>query len=398
MNTLFSVSWNPSNNIIIMPCDFEFIGGSRGDEAMILSTIDYYQKIKPHSKIYIITFNGYGWDYVKSLDIENVQPLNLKGCAYNVYKTYKGIKKINPSDIAILGADCMDGYYSNYTSIYLLALHDIFSTISMCTCSLLGFSFNEHPDAEVVKSFKTISPKTILSIRDDISRQRFIKSTGHNAQLTADVAFLLNSENNFDGYRRLQAWIMGHRISYSKFIGFNLHPMLKKYLSTEDMKKDAILAAQNLVRYLQYNHAISIVLIPHDNRNRISDVLMLDYVYEYMLQKGFSDRVYYDSCVYHANQIKALTALLDGMITSRMHLAIACLGMGIPVMAISYQGKFEGLFEHFELPQSLIMNRQSFLSEDFLQKFDLFYKSLNSLSSQIKEYLLKVLIMSRDNF
>lgn len=398
INTLFKSSKVLSNTILIIPCDFEYIGGSRGDEAMILATINYFQNLKPHSVIYVAVFNEIGGNYVKRLGIKGVNSLNLTGCAYDIFKTYKEVSKISPSDIAILGADCMDGYYSNYTSIYLLALHDIFSSFLSSKCSLLGFSFNDNADVNVIKAFKIIGKKTYISIRDNVSLLRFIEKTGIKAKLTADVAFLLRPSSEFEGFYKLRKWTSERRSFNSKFIGFNIHPMLKKYELEEDMEKDAILVGRNIINILKVNSRINFVLIPHDNRKRISDVLMLDYLYKYLQSEGFSNRIYYDTEVYHADQIKALVALLDGMVTSRMHLAIACFGMCVPVMAVSYQGKFEGLFAHFNIPQSLIMDTASFLSDEFQKKFNLFYRQLDEETSLIRKFLPKVLSMSRENF
>src|SRR5574344_391976 len=61
------------------------------------------------------------------------------------------------------------------------------------------------------------------------------------------------------------------------------------------------------------------------------------------------------SYVLSAPELKALCGHLDCLFTSRMHLAIAALGRGKPVAAFAYQGKFTGLFRHFDLPEDLIL-------------------------------------------
>lgn len=397
-NKLISPYKSASHNIVIIPCDLEYIGGSRGDEAMIMGTIDYYKDKNADSIIYIACFNDNGKTYVNNLGIKNVRPLDLSGCAYNIYKSYKRIVSITPSGVAILGADCMDGYYSDYTSIYLLALHDILSSISGCKSNLLGFSFNEKANPIVVKAFRRLSDNTEISIRDNVSLKRFVSKTNKKANLTTDVAFLLKPTVNFEGYVQLQNWINKKKKEDIRFIGFNFHPMLKSYSSEMEMKDDAIIVAKNLEYILKENLDIYIVLIPHDNRYRISDTLMLDYIYEFLKRNGVSNRVYYDTNVYHANQIKGLVGLLDGMVTSRMHLAIACLGQGVPVMSASYQGKFEGLFEHFGLSKYYILDSSKFLSNDFNRVFSIFYNELDSLKVRINNAIGMVLEMSRKNF
>lgn len=48
--------------------------------------------------------------------------------------------------------------------------------------------------------------------------------------------------------------------------------------------------------------------------------------------------------------------MCDGVITGRMHLAIAALGGGVPVMALAYQAKFAGLMQWFHLPDWLLLD------------------------------------------
>jgi polysaccharide pyruvyl transferase WcaK-like protein len=52
--------------------------------------------------------------------------------------------------------------------------------------------------------------------------------------------------------------------------------------------------------------------------------------------------------------MKYVAGEMDAVLTGRMHLAIAALGCGVPVACITYQGKFEGLFEHFDLPPLML--------------------------------------------
>ena len=49
--------------------------------------------------------------------------------------------------------------------------------------------------------------------------------------------------------------------------------------------------------------------------------------------------------------MKGLVGLVDFAVTGRMHLAIAALGMEVPVVALAYQGKFDGMMQRFDLGQ-----------------------------------------------
>jgi polysaccharide pyruvyl transferase WcaK-like protein len=50
-----------------------------------------------------------------------------------------------------------------------------------------------------------------------------------------------------------------------------------------------------------------------------------------------------------AAETKWLTGRCSHVLTSRMHVAIAALGMGVPVSCFASRGKFHGLVEHFGL-------------------------------------------------
>ena len=112
----------------------------------------------------------------------------------------------------------------------------------------------------------------------------------------------------------------------------------------------------------------------------------------------YGERLYYDKFVYRASQLKGLCGLFDALISSRMHLAIAALGREVPVMAATYQGKFEGLFLHFGLPEDFLMSPESFCSDKFQEVFDKFYDNLPILHQTIKRELHKVISLSLRNF
>ena len=68
----------------------------------------------------------------------------------------------------------------------------------------------------------------------------------------------------------------------------------------------------------------------------------------------FDDRVEVLSPPFSAWDVKGLCAHLDGVLTGRMHLAIAALGTGTPPLSVAYRGKFEGLMRHIGLDGGLI--------------------------------------------
>lgn len=381
------------NHLLIMPADSETIGGSRGDEAMIMSTISHYKKIDPNYKISIIITNGE--DYLKSLNIKNLNIIPSYRGNYPLERIYKSILENKPSDVVVVGADCMDGHYAPLISLMLLAIYDLCYRTPNIRTHILGFSWNKHPSRRMKYAFSTLK-KLPFNIRDKYSLLRLKKDTGlDNLTLVADEAFMLEPDYNSVGYNKAKAWLNDHKLTYN--IGFNLHPMLKDYSSEKEIEEDAIIVAEKLGLALDKHNDITLMLISHDDRRAISDNTMLDVVYQILAKQGYSNRVYYDPTVYRSSQIKGICKLLDGLISSRMHLAIAALGQSKPIMAVSYQDKFEGLYNHFSYDTLYLMAPEQLMSDEFVLKFDLFLDSISELTAIVDANLPKVLQLSRKN-
>jgi polysaccharide pyruvyl transferase WcaK-like protein len=82
-----------------------------------------------------------------------------------------------------------------------------------------------------------------------------------------------------------------------------------------------------------------------------------------------------------------------------MHLAIAALGMGVPIAVVSYQEKFEGLLDHFGLDRSVLISPRQF--GDFESVWNWMEAALHSrteLAAQVRAKLPGVLDLARRNF
>lgn len=388
-----------NDNLLIVPCDPWAIGGSRGDEAMLIAIIQWYRKKYPKSHIFIISASKEGCDYINNLPYSEITAL-YEWCGTNpIDRIYKTAINIDINSVILLGADCMDGFYSPFVSLTLIALHELFSLTGNIKSRLMGFSFNNSPYRPICKAFDSLSSDVCINLRDPISLQRFKKQIRINAGLVADVAFLLTPDYDFDGYKRLQEWTtLRHQAQGQYVIGFNFHPMLRKYGDVNGIRKDALAMAEILAEILRRNKNIHFVIIPHDNRNKLTDNIMLGTISNELSRMGLSERFYYDPLVYRASQIKALCGLIDGLVSSRMHLAIAALGQGKSVMAATYQGKFEGLFRHFDLPEDYLLPPDDFISPHMVECFFNYINHLPQLTMQVKNKLNHVIELSNKNF
>jgi len=123
----------------------------------------------------------------------------------------------------------------------------------------------------------------------------------------------------------------------------------------------------------QFRHAgeqngLAFMLLPHDLKLQSGDVIMLQSLDQALRQKGFTHVRY--TPIDQPNEIKRLAGLLDLTITGRMHLAIASLGSGTPALSITYQDKFEGLYQHFDLSLEHTITPMQCLSDEFQKKID----------------------------
>lgn len=389
----------PSNPcLVIVPCDPWTVGGSRGDEAMIIGVIYRYRLQHHDIPIHIVCADSKGEDYIKSLPIDGITPIPTWNGSYAIERIYNSIIAVCPTDVVLLGADCMDGFYAPTLSLMLLALYDLCNKTRGINSRLLGFSFNEHPSWMMLLAFKSLTNDTKIRLRDSVSLSRFINKVGYHATLVADAAFMLQPQTDFPLYDEINRWADIQRANGNSIIGLNFHPMLRKYSGLDDIKSDALLLAKNVQLMLDKHHELSILLIPHDDRSRLTDNLMLSTIYEYFRKYPvYSQRVFYSPEVPRAPQLKGLCGILDGLISSRMHLAIAALGMKVPVMAATYQGKFEGLFQHFGLSEKYLLNPRQFLSEEMLSIFDKWIADIPHLHFQITEGLQHVIELSNSN-
>lgn len=382
-----------SPKLLIIPCEPWSIVGSRGDEAMIMAIIQQFRLREPTGDIVILSGTP---EFEKT---EDGQRLGVRfhfawRGRIQLRNIFKAILVEAPTECYVLGADCMDGKYSVLTSQLLLASADLAARLGIKSC-LTGFSFNDHPVPVLRSWFRKVSSKLTLRVRDPLSLERFTTFTGVEAKLVADVAFLLKPEVT-ERVQRVIDWVDEQKRQTRKVLGFNLHGML---ITTAALKKSSgttlneeIQIFQNQVleqlkNFLCQNPSVAVLLIPHDFRGG-GDHVLLKPIGD-CLTKTYADRVAGIEESFTATELKALCGRLDSVFTSRMHLGIAALGMGVPIACFAYQGKFAGLFDHFSYPERYVLapSEVSHLSATL----DDFLKNLDSVKKTIQEALPSVI-------
>lgn len=389
-------SSSPAGPVVIVPCAPDTVIGSRGDEAMIVATL---QNIS-YNRAYIVTSSGFthaGFDEIATKYGATALPVWEGPCP--VKRVASAIAALSPSKVFILGADCMDGHYSPFISFELLSLYAILTRKGL-NATLLGCSFNSHPDSVLLPYFRKVGRHLHFNLRDPKSLVRFKSAVRKgNSTLVADTAFSLKPDADSEAVTRYARWIDSmHQQGHPIVLAFNFHPMLRSNSDPVILNKDAEAVAANLSTLLHRHPEVAVALVPHDDRNRISDNTVLEIVARKLADAGLSDRIHYRPFVPRAAQLKTIAGLFQGVISSRMHFAIASLGMGIPVMAADYQDKFEGLFEHFALPKNYILSPSDFCNSKFLDTAELFINNLDALRATVQKNLPTVMSLSAANF
>jgi polysaccharide pyruvyl transferase WcaK-like protein len=80
-----------------------------------------------------------------------------------------------------------------------------------------------------------------------------------------------------------------------------------------------------------------------------------------------------------------------------MHLAIACLGNGVPVGAVVYQDKFEGLFDHFGITPPLVAGDSATDEEVVASFIETVLAQADTLRAAIDKELARVIRLSERN-
>lgn len=361
---------------MLVPCDPWTVIGSRGDEAMIYAVLQNYRKRHPNGKITVVTGNA---DAAASEDCQRMQRdfdlayVHAWRPRLQIWNIIRAILRVRATEVFVLGADCMDGHYSPYTSTILFAVADLACRLGL-KARLTGFSWNEHPHPRAMVAAKKTTAALEILVRDPVSFDR-VKSILSRARLVADTAFCLEPLFS-DRVCAVLAQMESGRRAGRYVLGVNLNPMLKVDVAA-------------LAKALNAQANISVCLIPHDYRSGgdLAELGKLDPLLT------VPHRLLAD--VYSAAELKALTSGLDALFTSRMHLGIAALGMGKPVAAFAYQGKFSGLFNLFGLPQGWLLSSPDAHRLDFVLK-DLMVRKA-AMTEQVEKKLFEVVDAAKSN-
>jgi colanic acid/amylovoran biosynthesis protein len=343
-----SPAGDSGERLLVLPCDPWSLDGSKGDEAMIQGAIGQLRKRLPGLRIAIVVASA---EAERKARERGFEPMNAWDCPLE--EAVRRIEAFAPQRMFVLGADVMDGYYNPVTSAKLLLLADLMATRGV-KVSVLGFSFNSQPSSHIRPVFDGLDARTALHVRDQVSLGRFRTFSRTPAQLVADAAFMLEPDDSPPEVASLAAWAQRQREAGRSVLGFNMHPMLIRHATPEQVDT-LVRSGIDALRRVAASRPVAIVLISHDYRGHEGDDVCLKPIFD-ALTSELGERLSYPTQRFSAAQLKAIAGLMDGVVTGRMHLAIATLGMGKPVVGLTYQDKFHGLLAHFEYPERYLLS------------------------------------------
>lgn len=378
--------------IILIPTDFHGIIGSLGDDAMITATLHHLDQAFDRPEILVLTGTDGGDAVVRSLNLTPVggwNDLDFVRSATSILAQHA------PNAVVVVGADVIDGHYDGIDAAKALIFADLASR-GGAHVTVLGFSFNAQPAPEVITVLNGIDVDVALNVRDPVSLERFERASSAQGHLVADVAFLLPPSQGKGDIALAADWIDRERAAGRTVLGLNIHPMLFKQGHDDAVKCLLARVTDMATTYLSRN--VSWLLVPHDYRAGVGDIETLDTLMQ-RLATVANGHVRVLDGRHRAADLKGLAARLDGAVTGRMHFAIAALGSGVPVLTITYQDKFEGLFALAGLPSWLGVPAEQALQDGvLLDAVEQFVGELECVRSLVIEAKPNIQRMSAKNF
>jgi colanic acid/amylovoran biosynthesis protein len=359
-------------------------GGSVGDQAMFESFV-----ANVVGDVVVVVRNNGSLLRIPHGEEARVTVLPLPGLLYGWTKPYLRDLRILAAEIAkshtvsVVGADIMDGAYNARASARRFWVAAFAAKLGL-NSQVLGFSWNAHPDARAVDAMLFASNQGVaLLARDPKSASRLRDAGSKTVVDVADLAFLAPRSEALPD--ELAAWIAQQRADGRKVVVVNANYLLEHYV--EQVPAYSALIAQQL------ENGFSFILLPHDSRNAPSDESLAEDIWA---ASGSSDRVFLISKILLPNDVVTLSSQVDFVITGRMHLAILAAIAGTPSVAVSYQGKIEGLYKRLGL-DCFVLPDETFVAQ-LDDKFHSTDRDLEQIRVDLNAHLPLMMDLSRKNF
>lgn len=376
--------------LVILPSDPWSLVGAKGDEALIAATLEELRRYYPDRSPHIVTGTAAASDHARRL---GCLPMQIWGGPHSLARVARacGGAKL----LVVLGADIMDGFYAPMDAVSRWWLADLTARWGGRSV-VVGFSFNDRPSRWLRTPLAKLSARVELRVRDAASLARLERFCGRRADLVADIAFLLEPATGSAEVARVLSWAREEAARGRVVLGFNVHPMLTAGGTRREVRH-LIESSVHALNEIRRRRPVSVLLLSHDDRPEKGDRVCLEPIAAALATSG-SGGVLLPARPMCAAELKAAAGATDCLMTGRMHLAIAALGQGVPVGAFTYQGKFQGLFQHFGLPESLLVSPdEPDLTAALTAALDRLLADRSVLRARVSTRLASVIELARSN-
>jgi len=342
------------NSVCVLPAAGP---GSLGDEAMLRGMKSFFDK--QGVNIYPIGFfEDQHWPFLN-------QKIGILPRTIDDWKVFV-LKLLQFDELYINGADVMDGGYGLKVVEARLFLAYIASELGIKVV-ITGFSFSNKAPKVLSKLYSVLGNNVRFCVRDPFSAKRFSNLTGKRAKQVADLAFMMPVKMSDFKNKHMFDWCEKSRKSNKNIFGINLcaHTLSgnRQNITLESIELFLAIYEEGLAKFLSENENTSLVFIPHDLRGIFNDLNLALILKAKLVDRFGMERFNVLEIGCCADEIKATVSKLDYVFSGRMHLAIAAIGAMTPVACVTYQGKFEGLYDFIGLKKSLLIQNNQFNAE-----------------------------------
>jgi polysaccharide pyruvyl transferase WcaK-like protein len=243
--------------------------------------------------------------------------------------------------LIVIGADTLDGTYASSDRDRHLALA-LAASARGAAVDVVSFSLRRSGDRSnllrlVFKVADRVVARDVLSM--DLCREVY----GRSALVAPDAAFLVPSPLSGPGWK----------VDGPLVMNLSAHAECPRTIHSRKNADDLATVLADGVA--MESHALPVLTIPHDVRTGCGDLDSLLRL-EAALKRAGLHATRPPNPHPGPSEVRQLLSGSSLVITGRMHLAIAAMSVGIPVIGLSYHDKWEGLWDLFDLPSELLLD------------------------------------------
>lgn len=355
--------------------------GSLGDQAMLDAATTHVAETlggKPIVMLHAPTLRS------------NAQVLSGASAAGKIGAIARGVTR--SSHVVYVGADVLDGVYHAQSSLNRLRVLWLAHRLGRRT-RIMGSSWSRTPAPSVANFLKNASWLEVFA-RDAVSQRRLEALLERDVRLVADLGFLLKEAATSPSSQAAVDWARAAKASGATVLGANLSGHTVAKLPGRDIAPFIAV----LSKWLETDPARRVLVLPHDTRKGYVGDLKVCGDLATALSERFGERVYLPEQNLEAWEAKAIAAEVDLVLTGRMHLAIASLGVGTPPLCVVYQGKFEGLMQHFDQDGLLMQPDDVAAGGETTERLEMLTANAIARRMSIQSALPRVTALSASNF